>query len=221
MKTMNKTIIIGIGTGRCGTKSLATLLNSCNNSVVYHEYKAPKGILPFDLEPLGCVDIATRRYNEIKNFNGLFVGDVAMYYLNYIEILYDIAKTEKDNFKVICMIRDKQETVKSYLKKTEIGTQKPRHHWIKNPEKYGFQPNVWDKAFPKYDIVDRKQALEKYWDDYYKKVATLEKQGIPILLVNVKSLNNIETQKELFDFIGIKEKDRKYLKVDENKLLRR
>jgi len=218
---MNKTIIIGIGTGRCGTKSLASLLNSCNNSVVYHEYKAPKGILSFNLKPLGCVDIATCRYNEIKSLNGLFAGDVAMYYLNYIEILHNIAKIKGDTFRVVCMIRDKQETVKSYLKKTEIGTQKPRHHWIKNPEKYGFLSNVWDKAFPKYDIVDRKHAIEKYWEDYYKKVAMLKKQKIPILLVNIKMLNNIETQKELFDFIGIKEKDRKYLKVDENKLLRR
>lgn len=79
-------MIIGLGTGRCGTSSLSELLN-----------------LPHEVKP-----ILTSSSDPHERYRALNEGDVGFYYIHIIQELldtYDIA--------AVCLKRDKNDTVES------------------------------------------------------------------------------------------------------------
>ena len=46
-------------------------------------------------------------------------------------------------------------------------------HW-RDPLPPGFQNNLWDQCYPKFDAPTRKSAISKYYDHYYKVAAESE-----------------------------------------------
>jgi len=140
-------IIIGLGTGRSGTTSLAHFLGKQDNSFVFHEMnpsamrfsgtKAPvlntirefdailaggdSSLLTLDLSRPPTVQ-AYERLCEMKQINML--GDIAFYYLSYVEDILEIT----EDVRFVCMKRNKTATVKSWLKKTKIS--RWRSKWI-------------------------------------------------------------------------------------------
>ena len=145
---MNKPqIIIGLGTGRCGTVSLSHLLNSQADSNFTHECQ-PR--LPWE-KNMKLFDEFVEIQNKKKES---FVGDVSFYHLPYVE---EFLKIKKD-IKFVCLQRDKDDTVKSYLKK--VGE---RNHW---QNKGVIDP--WDKHYPTFENnLSKKQCVEEYWEEYY------------------------------------------------------
>ena len=109
----NKKVILGIGTGRCGTVSLSDLLNKQENASFSHElkiklqkavdYNAP---LPWEYDQ----KVFDRAWNSVLHYDGQYVGDVAMFWLPYLEKLFVMT----EDVKVICLQREKEEVVKKY-----------------------------------------------------------------------------------------------------------
>ncbi|MDX1641754.1 MAG: sulfotransferase [Balneolaceae bacterium] len=188
-----KKIVFGIGTGRCGTVSLCKLLNTQKNANITHEDKEE---LPWEFSK----EIIDRKLNNIRGRNGKYVGDIAFYYLPYVE--YIIEKIPSVKF--ICLERKKEEVVKSYMKKTW-----GRNHWVNHKGIRWRKDPKWDKCYPKYDVLFKKSALRKYWDDYHQKSLQLE-QLYPknFKLMNMRfALNTREGVLELLKFIQITDND--------------
>jgi len=209
-----KTYIIGLGTGRCGTMSLSKLLNDCKGINISHEFRN-RGDSQYRLKFYFNKQEADRRIKHLKNLKEEFVGDIAHYYLNYIDYFME----NLPNLKLIYLDRDINETVKSFMKKTKkVGN---RCHWlpINHPDmiknKYTHEP--WSRTFPKFpQAKNKEEAFKIYCKGYFEVVLNLSKK-YSIWYLNVKDLNLKSKQKGLFNWLKIPEKNRVYQNVWENK----
>jgi hypothetical protein len=78
---MKSSLILGLGTGRCGTHSLAELLNRQPDAAFTHE-----DFPLLDWKPLpGRPGIATRITRIRNSRSARFLGDVASFYLPHVE----------------------------------------------------------------------------------------------------------------------------------------
>ena len=201
---MNKTYILGIGSGRCGTQSLAALLNGCSQVNVSHEFRE-RGDKHYRLSWYFNKVEANRRLNLLKNLKGNYVGDIAHYYLNYIKYF----QKHLDNLKIIYLYRDTEEVIESFMRKTkQVGN---RCHWlpkwhedmIKN--RYTHEP--WTKTFPQFiHAKDKRDAIRMYCKKYKNRALSIPN----VHLFNTKDLNNKTKLDYLYNYIGIKKQDRNY-----------
>lgn len=166
-------IVLGAGTGRCGTQSLAILLNGCKNAFVTHEKKP--------MLPWGTNSYFERRLRKMQNSDFSIVGDVASTYLPYME--------KYDGFKKIVLKRDKQETVDSFMRHSG-----PRNNW----QKRGLSHPQWFKIFPVYsDELSKEEAIAKYWEEYYERAEEVAE------VFPLEALNSEEGQDKIFDYLEI------------------
>ena len=72
-------IVLGIGTGRCGTQSLARLINGCKMTACEHE-------MPDNLPWKFDRELYEKRARELSRgtLTHVAYGDVGSYYLNYV-----------------------------------------------------------------------------------------------------------------------------------------
>ena len=160
---------VGLGTGRCGTRSLAALFRE-SGLVCTHE-ELPHLPWQFDEQQID------ERYKKIRRGE----GDVAFYYLPYADYL--LAK----GVKMVCMKRNKGDTIKSFIKKID-----GRNH-------FNNTGNTMDKCFPDYNM-EIEPALRRYWDEYYFLAETYE-QDYPHLF-RVFDIDTLNTDKEsILEFI--------------------
>ena len=199
----DKQFVLGIGTGRCGTKSLAVLLDAQKDVTVYHELADRSTIRHYGDKILPWIpdyNKAILRLDSLRRIPGRVVGDVAFYYLNYIYFF----KEHLPNLKIIVMEREKDKVVSSYIAKTP-----GRNHWCSYESecwKSGrYHEDRWDKAYPKIDYAKTKEeAIGIYWELYKKRVDALELEfKDDIIRINVNDLNKETTQEKLFNFIGL------------------
>jgi hypothetical protein len=132
-------IVIGLGTGRSGTASLAKLLTSQRDAMVFHEMNpscvrftgTPHPILSAIDEFQAILDggwrswltvdlgrpVAAQAYEQLCRMRRVrLIGDVAFYYLRYVE---EIAARNR-NVRFICLRRERQATIESWVKKAAI-----------------------------------------------------------------------------------------------------
>lgn len=211
-----KNYVIGITTGRAGSKSLAYLLNNCQETDIAHEWvsfwkrhRIGKFLLPWKFD----YDSINERIDYLKSLDGLLVGDVAFYYLNYISYL------EKHLYplKVIYLYRDKEHHLKSQIRVTAENKKRDECcHWLphNHPEfiKNKYTKSGYDNALPQFPLaLNKEDSINKYWEYYQKRAKGLKKQFPEIIFfLQTKELNNLDKQKELFDFLEIPEINRKY-----------
>jgi len=206
---MTKKYIIGFGTGRCGTKTLASLLNGCKNVNVSHEFRE-RGDRDYRLSWKFNAKEARTRVENLKKLEGNLVGDVAHYYLNYIPHLRE--KFGND-IKFVNLFRPSEEVYNSFLRKTK------KTHWIPKDHPKWKSHEPWTRTFPQYsDVTDNEHGLNNYLRDYYITSYTF---GCiytnQIFYIETKDLNKKEAQKRLFDFLEIPEEDRVYQNLWENR----
>lgn len=200
LNSNNRPVIFGVGTGRCGTKSLATLLNLQTSTKISHELGKP---LPWNY----CEKSLFDKIGEINSNNKM--GDVAFYYLNYIPKLID---TFSGNIRIIGLKRDMNSTVKSYLNHT-----RGRNHWRKHNGILWKKDKVWDKAYPKYTVWNKTRAISKYYKDYYTELDRLvEIYPQNICIFDTRELNLTDGIHKILEFAGVNNSFKKII-VHENK----
>jgi len=192
---MNKQLIISIGTGRCGSVSLSKFLSAQDNVSVLHEGR---------LDSQKIRKLIKWENDEGNLFEWLefllsldghkFVGDTGMYYLPYIERIID----KYPEVKIIVMERNKEEVVKSYIKKT-----KGRNHWFNHDGKEWEKDDKWDPCYPKYDVSNKQEALENYWEDYKNQTDNLIlKFPEKIKKWTIQALNTTSGKNEILNFLN-------------------
>lgn len=195
MKTLSKkTLVFGLGTGRCGTTSLAKLLNSQENAFVGHELSP---ILPWNPN----FEMLKYRILQLEHqIHADIVGDVGMYYLPYVEPLLRSQIDEKFDLKFIVMQRNQHDTVESYIKKLDKKFNPFQEHDGKKWDHYS-----WDQSYPKYNkSLSIREACSTYWDDYYHKSRSLvEKFPENIRIFKMTDLNKKNKVLEILSFIDV------------------
>ncbi len=186
-------IVFGLGTGRSGTNSLATLLNMQNRARVWHEKE--KWRIPW----YGGEAKVKNQINYFKVLSRKYdlVGDISFYYLPYVPLIIDAIP----GVKFICMQRDKQETVVSYIKWVSRQNFCP---WIEH-DGTKWQFNHWDHCYPKYSVNTMEEAVALYYDDYYKVAGQYAKKYPDnFKIFSIDALNTETGQLDILHFLGVK-----------------
>ena len=178
--------MIGLGTGRCGTTSLSRLIDSAEDCRAGHEIDRIRTHMSWEFSREG-VEKALKFLDSIAE---PVVCDVAFYYLPYVEYISE-ARPETT---FVCLRRDREETVESYMLKT-VG----RDHWRVG----GGSPNPWDRLYPKFDAPSKREAIGAYWDMYYREAERLERGGVRIRTFDMSSLNDEEGVAKILEFCGL------------------
>lgn len=204
-----KNLIIGLGTGRCGTASLAHLLKSQPDSTFVHEglfsgKKYDHFLLPWEVDHSKFLEWE----KKIKNLDGKYFGESASYLIQYAEII--IKKYPQVKF--VCLKRDRNEVISSFMAKT-----RGRNHWSLNLSFLEFKDPIWDPIFPKF-FTSKKEGIGLYWDLYYAEVQRLqEKYPNKFKIFPTYSLNYQGGMNSIFDFCSFPEEGRVYIRKHENK----
>lgn len=180
-------IVIGLGTGRSGTASLAKLLNAQRDAICFHEMNpscvrwegTPRPIVnmveEFDAIVAGgptdrlTVDlsrpVAAKAYEQLKQMpKATLLGDIAFYYLTYVD---DILAASK-NVRFICLQRDKTQTVNSWMRKSSLGYWRSKALGERITSLLTRQPYVESRNFwMEHDGT--KWAHDLVWDKVYPK----------------------------------------------------
>ena len=159
-------VVIGIGTGRCGTLSLALLLDRQPDARVQHEPEVDQGFFPWDTDSISQRrDLVARHYELLHAHHRPLVGAVHYAYLPYAEEYI----AQDPTVKIIALQRPRGEVVTSWLRFTE-GT----NHWQPPP---GRPQNRWEKSFPSFpDAADKAVAIGLYWDEYNTRVLLVHRR---------------------------------------------
>ncbi|MFM7458174.1 MAG: hypothetical protein ACKO3R_05890 [bacterium] len=216
-------IVLGIGTGRCGTQALMTFLNLQKVNTLHESVLLP---WTFDLVSLNSLLAKLRKASTIDYPD---VGEVNFSLLNYIEpLLKEVMKNfifhhglsgeevkaplselgglfpANTAIRVVCLRRDKAETLKSWM-----NNHKNFNFWS-NADHECFAQGLYLKndilgnSFPKYDL-GKEAALACFWDDYYLKAAQLElayPENFKIFDMS-ELFSDTSVQEILLDFLGI------------------
>ncbi len=193
MSEISKKLIIGLGTGRCGSVSLSYFLNEQPGVKIFHEGRIDHehNILKWDNDQENLLKWI---YNLEKiSVSNQYFGDIGMYFLHYVSFLID----QFPNIKFICLKRNREDVIKSYLKWT-----KTYNHWYNHNGENWQKEDYWDTAFPKFNEPDKAKALGLYWDMYYEEIERLiEKYPQQIRCFPTEALNSINSRNEILDFI--------------------
>lgn len=192
-------IIIGLGSGRCGTVSLAHLLNLQQHCHASHECVGP-GDWYGAFDPLK--DVVTKHTD-----GNLFSCDVSLYNLphvdNYIKAF--------PNVKFIILRRNISDTVESFMSKT-VG----RNHWQAH-NGIEYKPCDWDTAFPKFPAENKECAIGKYWHMYYSACAKIDPSRC--FWFETDKLNNKDACIEMLEWCGFSNPKYKLIHLNERKYI--
>lgn len=176
---MAQRVIIGLGSGRCGTRSLAELLNLQPDSFVTHEALP----MPWNRQP----DVTSLMIGRLLARTENIIGDVGYYWINYVEDLLSI----RPEAKFICLKRDRQEVIDSMWGYTRGLNVHPVDDWF--------------RMYPRYN-VHPKDAVGFMWDDYQALAESLErKYPENFVIVWIDKLNSEDGIRYILDFAGIPE----------------
>lgn len=196
-----RTPFLGIGTGRCGTNSLSRIVGACSNTCVTHE---KYGLFWYEITS----DIGDLiRDMRASSKSGVLWGEVGQAVGPHVENI----RSSVRGTKVVCLHRDKQETVQSFMDfKSYLIRPSDKRHWAERSSMDNMSDRaLFHKRFPLIDAWTVSQSYEFYWEVYEK---LMEKIRDPVLHMNVEELNSDNRLVELFDFLEIPEVDRVFVK---------
>lgn len=200
-------IIIFCGTGRCGTQSLVSLLSNIKGLEAFHELEPQ---LSWDFKGKEFIRRIQFLTDRINSYGYKYVLDGGAYYLNYVWPL--LTQDKLEDIKVICLWRDREKVIKSYLIKCHA----KHNFWgVKIPPQTMRADctlfHEYDNAFPDYSHLNKEDAIGLFWDIYYTQSLLLQLNfKDKFKMFHVNKLNSKEGQNEIYDFLGIPKKERKY-----------
>lgn len=225
-------IIIGLGTGRSGTASLAKLINAQDGAVCFHEinplgmgWSNTPGTVSTMLREFQSIldggpcnqltidrtspkrDAPMQRLKQLRKVTT--IGEIGFYYLSYVEQIM----TECPSVKFPCLRRFKGDTVQSYINKMQslnsLAFSGPlrtpvrcRNHWVEHSGEKWVSDEKWDKCYPKFPVNTLEDALSMYWDSYYDEAERLSDRYEQFQIFELDKINSVESQRELLTFCG-------------------
>jgi hypothetical protein len=193
---MESRIILGIGSGRCGTRSLADVLNRQPGCRITHE---DRPLLAWDADQKS-ERLRARFARWRQRRSEPIVGDDASLYLPYL----DEALSAEPDLRVICLQRPRDEVIDSFGRWLDRVHPVPTDHWTTRPQPGRHHHPVWSTIFPKYDEPTRQAGIGRYYDDYYRQVARLQ-EACPdrVGVFPTTALNDEASLRDLLSFAGI------------------
>lgn len=187
---MNR-LIVGLGSGRCGTMSLTRLLGMQQDCHSLHE---PEPLLPWIVSEAAAREHLDRLRRPVE-----VVASAALFYLPYVEWIERHAGCPVT---FVCLRRNLRDTVTSFMQWTEGDrVPPPRNHWV-NHDGTSWTHTKWDKCFPKYR-ADRKQwVITRYYNDYYEWAERLVAEKPNFRIFPMETLNHRGRVRELLKFCG-------------------
>lgn len=207
-------IILGLGTGRCGTVSLGTFLDTQPDTRIFHEghisgdkhsrvlHEASIGKSDGDRHLFrwngSSEEVLLYLENLSQHVEAQRCGDVAYYFLPHAEAVLE----RWPDTKFVILKRERSATVESYLRKTE-----GRNHWMDHEGSQWQTDSAFDPTFPTLDASSKRAAVERYWDLYYERVdQLLNLYPDSFLLRNMHDLNTRDGRREILSFLGYENK---------------
>ncbi len=190
-----KRVILGIGSGRCGTLSLANLLDRQPGCHVTHERRP---LLHWDATDRA--EIVRHRISRLCRHTAETVGDVSSAYLPYLEETF----RQLPDVRVVCMKRPCEEVAQSFGNWLDRVHVVPTDHWSQQPADGWYHDPVWSVMFPKYAVSCREEGIRQYWNDYYEQVdSLLHRFPDNIRVFQSTDLNDESARRELLSFTGV------------------
>lgn len=178
-------LVIGLGTGRCGTHSLADLLALQPDTTALHQ---PKPCLPWHIDYGWYGEVAPLVAAQPTGVVAL----VGWYYLNYVDLL-----ARDHDVRVACLQRDRDRTVASIDRLT-----RQFDHWSNRPPDASAN-TAWRPLFPQYDVADKVEALGRYWDEYHERCDALAaRHPGRVRTFPTEALNDAGSVAELLEHLG-------------------
>jgi hypothetical protein len=194
-------IVIGLGTGRCGSTSLASLLSTVGDSCATHENPPQIFWVPFPEQVRFHVD----RLRVLREYFAL-IADVSHWWLN---VTGDLVSAFP-GIKMIGLYRNEQDCVRSFMRIKRYGSHS-WNHWV-TPGHGIWATHSWDPCYPTYSMPAARSNLDaikggmisRYVSEYNMRLHQLAKQfSKNIHLVKTEALNLSDTQARVFEFVGI------------------
>lgn len=194
---MNQSIVLGIGSGRCGTLSLARVLNQQPDA--QSSYEEPP-LLPWNRTD--GERLLRERFARFRRMGkARILGDVASFYLPYIE---DAIAVEPD-IRIVCLRRPREEVVASFCEWLDQTLPLPTNHWARQPAPgWHHDPNR-TRIYPQYETQNREEGIRRYLDEYYQRVEELRRRYPEHIRLfdTYEALNTEGGLRELLTFVGI------------------
>jgi hypothetical protein len=141
--------------------------------------------------------------NRLRGRSAKVVADIALWNLSYVTAIL----AEDDKTKFICLKRDKDLVIKSFIRKTP-----KRNHWTRFESEY-WSDEKWSRerkcpyknCYPRFDL-DKEKAIGLYWD-HYKEVSELYEQAFSdnFRIFPVEDLNTRDGCERILTFAGYEE----------------
>lgn len=204
------TLVLGLGSGRCGSTSLARVLAGVENVCATHENPPMLHWSP----TADQLRVHVRRFRMLLDRFGL-VFDSAHWWLNAADRMTE----EFDGVKMIGLIRDPGDCARSFLAIKGSG-RNSINHWVDHDGTF-WKPALWDRFYPCYepgrfglgqpntmspaDLASRQHRLVRtYVEDYNEGLAGLkDRVGERLLIVRTEELSERRVQDRIRDFLGI------------------
>jgi len=194
---MNQSIVLGIGTGRCGLRSLAKVLRQQPETQCSYE-EVP--LLPW--QPCEPEQVLRERFARFRrNGRGRILCDVASFYLPYLEA----AIAAEPDIRILCLRRPREEVVASFCQWLDHVLPLPTNHWAEHPAAGWHHDPLRTPTYPQYETQNREEGIRRYWDEYYRRAEELQKRyPLQIRLFDTnEALNTRAGMQELLAFAGI------------------
>jgi hypothetical protein len=195
-------VVIGLGSGRNGSTSLAELLSTIEGSCCTHENPPLMSWTP-DAEE---IDFHLKRIGRLASRFSL-IADVAHWWLNALPALID----HFPDALIIGMTRNAESCARSFfkIKGTGVGS---CNHWVP----YGngiWSAERWDSTYPTYAVPDeawrnpdgaKLRLIGRYVQEYNASICALApRHPSKFLALKTEHLSDANTQRSIFDFLGV------------------
>jgi hypothetical protein len=196
-------IVIGIGSGRSGSTSLAAMLTTITGSCSTHENPP---LISWTPEPEE-VAFHLRRFRRLAAYHPL-VADVSHWWLNVMDRVF----AEFPEARVIGTFRGVEACAGSFMHIKGSG-RGSYNHWV--PYANGIWAAArWDPAYPTYPVPElaalnpdgaKLELISRYVREYNDSMHALA-QRLPgrVMLVRTESLDDDAVQNAIFDFVGLR-----------------
>ena len=194
-------LVIGLGTGRSGSTTLAARLGATPNSCSTHENPP----LVFWTPKPEQASLHFRRFELLSRRHDL-VADCAHWWLGLVDELV----VRFPSVKFIGLVRDRFDCAVSFARLKGLGPG-TYNHWAHEKRDLGISA-LWDPTYPKFEPPNwahrrpdraKLEMIEKYWDLYNAKLFSFaRKYPERFLLLSTKRLDEPECVKKIYEFVG-------------------